>query len=626
MDNFAQFSLTEATVYRFAPGPRRLKESLPSQDSADESESGRLVRNRPLKERASSITDKDKVTKGPQGPPIPSRSVIWDKLPAFFTDNPVNIPPIVHHGSVAIFENGTRLKWYQSLDLARLCNREKGEMVCDGNVYNNTGFILGYEMGYGKTPTALALICCNPAKPNRTESRSTLVLCPNQGIMKHWSSEAKKFAPKLKVCYYDSISTTFDEKADIILATFSQLRNQHRIVSKDPSHKAKTPLYNRRFYRVIVDEAHFGRDPFTKLAAALWALQKDHGLCLSGTPAQNSPFDLFTLLVFLNVTYLEINRLDIFQRRIYSRRQKGPIKDPGARKTLDTIMKDFCIVRDKINPETGRPIISLPSKTEKLVSITLTHHERLVYEHVRAMSFSCYLSKLMRLRQACDHAVLLTEALSIESPVTEEDTTADLHPKLEDGRSSKAISIRSLPPDLHSSRRLFKDTYLSSKLSAALTILKNRTPGEKTIIFIHFTSLIPSLTNALLNARLSWAEYTGDMTAKERNASLDQISQDKECTVMIVSITAGGVGLNITACSSVIFMEPWWNPYLEEQAICRVYRIGQMNPVTVHRLVVRDSVEEAIVKTQSLKRETMGQLYSGCSVPDSVTVQRWLTE
>ncbi|KIK01848.1 hypothetical protein K443DRAFT_97985 [Laccaria amethystina LaAM-08-1] len=251
MDNFAQFSLTEARVYRFVPGPRRLRESLSCQEGTDNAESERLVCNRPLKERAFFITDKDKVTKGPHGPPIPSKSIIWDKIPAFFTDYPVNIPPIIHHGSVTIFENGTRLKWYQSLDLARLYNREKGERVCGGNVYNNTGFILGYEMGYGKTPTALALICCNPAKSSRKESRSTLVLCPNQGIMSHWFLEANKFAPKLTVCYYDSISAPFDDKADIILATYSQLRNQHRIVSRDPSHKEKTPLYNRRFYRVI---------------------------------------------------------------------------------------------------------------------------------------------------------------------------------------------------------------------------------------------------------------------------------------------------------------------------------------------------------------------------------------
>ena len=181
-------------------------------------------------------------------------------------------------------------------------------------------------------------------------------------------------------------------------------------------------------------------------------------------------------------------------------------------------MKDFCIVRAKINPETGRPLISLPSKTEKLVSITLTPHERLIYDHVRGMSFSCYLTKLMRLRQGIHsiavYILYLTMLWSSMWPhrpsyrgiiywkphdwrgyncrpasqvrhllLASFDNSWHFY-RLEDGRSSKAISIRSLPPDLHNSRRLFKDTYLSSKLSAALTILKNRAPGEKTLIFV----------------------------------------------------------------------------------------------------------------------------------------------
>ncbi|KIK01846.1 hypothetical protein K443DRAFT_132157 [Laccaria amethystina LaAM-08-1] len=129
--------------------------------------------------------------------------------------------------------------------------------------------------------------------------------------------------------------------------------------------------------------------------------------------------------------------------------------------------------------------------------------------------------------------------------------------------------------------------------------------GEKAIIFSSFVSLLSLIGDALAKQHIGFTSYTGAMSLAQRQMALKRISQDAQCKVILISIKAGGTGLNITACNHVIIMDPWWNPYVEEQAISRAHRIGQSKDVHVYRILARNTVEERIVEIQNEKRETI---------------------
>ncbi|KAF9555842.1 P-loop containing nucleoside triphosphate hydrolase protein [Agrocybe pediades] len=514
------------------------------------------------------------------------------------------------------FSTGEKLKPYQLTDLQRLLQREKGETVCGTTDHNDTGYLLAYDMGLGKTVVSIALTVQNPAPVTHQGAKATLVIVPNKGIMSQWQSEIKKFAPHLRVCYYDSGSAILRPDADVVLCTYSQVQRQHSV---NLVHAG--PLFQHIWYRVIIDEAHKIRNPATKTAAAVWGLRKRHGLCLTGTPAQNSIVDFYPLFRFLNVVHENINDLPTFERKIYTRRQKGPIIGSSARKIFEAVKASFCIFRSKVDAETGEAIVQLPPRTDALVHVGLSPEERKVYDYVKSLRLPI-LAKIIRLRQACDHPVLISRALEGKIVNSDDGEDCGIHwaHALSTNGGSSVVSVYRLPEDLP--RRLFTDQYKSSKLSAMLNVLKQRKKGEKTIVFTYFTSMIASIGDALNSAGIEWTQYTGEMTSKDQQASLADIAEDENCTVIVISINAGSIGLNITSCNNVILLEPWWNPYAEEQAISRVHRIGQTRPVNVFRLVTEESIEESIVKTQETKRNMVGKMYG--ERLDVATMERWL--
>jgi SNF2 family DNA or RNA helicase len=163
----------------------------------------------------------------------------------------------------------------------------------------------------------------------------------------------------------------------------------------------------------------------------------------------------------------------------------------------------------------------------------------------------------------------------------------------------------------------------SSKIEEVMRILKERKPGQKTVVFTHFAEVIPFITS-VLRPKFGVTTYDGNMTSEKRRTALKEIEGDS-CTVIIVSIKAGGVGIDLTACNTVILFEPWWNPFAEEQAISRSYRSGQKLPVDVFRLVVEGSIEEeSIKKTQIDKREMMKDISGPCPPLERSTCKAWL--
>ncbi|PPQ95764.1 hypothetical protein CVT26_015851 [Gymnopilus dilepis] len=573
-----------------------------------------------------------------QGPKsnVPSRhsSDVLSGNPGAMAVGPSNTEPLRHHLlTTGRFGNGFKLKKYQLADLRRLVQRESGEKVCGTNVVNRVGYLLAYQMGLGKTALAVALIACNRLPKNTIGNGATLIIVPNQGVMDHWVKEIQKFSPHLDVCCYKSIKSELRQTADVILITYRQILLQYEKSSS-------SSFFQNIWLRVICgnkNESHDLRNPSNKTVEAVCALRKMHGLCLSGTPMQNSALDLYSIFKFLGVTYEGIDDLKTYKRLFCSKSQKGV---ELAEKSFDIIEKNFCISRsfgdadDDLETESDSPLAnpSLTERTDITVDIVLSPMEELVYDYIKDLPLS-NLVKILRLRQVCDHPSLVYRT-------SKEESNRDKNAK-EDGKVSSAalcdfsligfqitdvitkFSIRYAQDhgiEIRANQlakaveKHFAESFRSAKLKEMTDILL-RCQGQKTIIFTHFTSFLPAITKTLYGMNIGWTEYTGDMDPEQKKQALKRIKEDPACTAIVVSILSGNTGLDITSCNNVILMEPWWNPFTEEQAIARAYRVGQTLPVKVFRLVVKNSIEESILKTQQAKKHrVIGTTYQHCEL------------
>ncbi|KAJ7362961.1 P-loop containing nucleoside triphosphate hydrolase protein [Mycena albidolilacea] len=474
---------------------------------------------------------------------------------------------VARKGELVVFENGESLYKYQAVDLERILAREA----------EGKGTILAYAMGLGKTVVSSALICYTNKTSVPDAFRTTLVIAPSVGILQHWKTELKRFAPKLQVLLYhgDRRKTSDPRDPDVALVTLSEVRNQYAAYTDDlVSDESKFMLYTGKFKRIIIDEAQAIRNPESASAKACWALEKCHAMCLSGTPAQNKFEDLFSLFGFLDVEAEGLNDLGTFRSRV-----SNPYKDGEIVKTTDLLVR-------VLTTEVTRYCTS---------AHRLTPSEREVYRYIQFIHpFKSHWAQFVRLRQAADHPALLKKALHRGDIGPKPDDTSEQMRAVLDKTCAEANEVISqdrplltIPPGLQT--EVFEETYVSSKFTALLDIQKQIPKGEKMIIFSHF------LTNL-----------------KMIKAMFDR--KGVSCVRC----------LNIPACNRVVLVEPWWNPYVEDQAISRVHRIGQVREVQVYRLLVKDSIEDSIVKTQAAKREVIGGLLSLCAVPDENEMLKWL--
>ncbi|KAJ7046167.1 P-loop containing nucleoside triphosphate hydrolase protein [Mycena alexandri] len=536
--------------------------------------------------------------------------------------NIANDPVLIcSRGPLAVFENGKCLHEYQAVDLQRMRARE----------LEGKGTILAYDMGLGKTVTTIALICIQSAGPLAPGVfPTTAVIAPNIGVLQHWQGEFQKFAPRLKVLLYHGEGKKKDPRLPaVVLLTLWEVRNQWAAyVDENVTDESKFPLFTGTFRRIVIDEAQVIRNPESASAKACWGLKKLHGLCLSGTPAQNKLQDLQPLLQFLDVQLEGLNNLTTFNSRVTIPYKQGDIVK--ATELLVRVLSDCMIYRPK---QSGLGGIQLPKRHDDVVvRVQLTSEEREVYRYIQSVHpFNSAWAKTIRLRQAADHPALLTKALHRGDVGPKPDDTSDQMRMLLDETHADAnevieqdIPLATLHPILQAYSDLFKSSYVSSKFRAIREILGTVPRGEKTVIFSHFLTNLDILAEMLSKQNVSYARYDGRMGPSERTEALDQIHNDHNCTVLLMSIMAGGTGLDIPSCNHVILVEPWWNPYVEDQAISRVHRIGQVREVKTYKLLVQNSIEDSIVKTQDAKREVIGGLLSLCTVPDVDEMRKWL--
>ncbi|HSK05617.1 MAG TPA: DEAD/DEAH box helicase [Kofleriaceae bacterium] len=404
------------------------------------------------------------------------------------------------------------------------------------------GCVLADDMGLGKTIQALALL--------RRKAR-TLVVAPTS-VLFNWLAELRRFRPDLTVATYHGARRALDPTADVVLTSYPLLRND------------TDELAAEAWDTVILDESQTIKNPDSQVARAAYRLRARWRLTLSGTPIENRLDELWSQLHFTNPGLLG-GRTD------FAERWAQPIGagDAGAAARLRERIRPFVLRRMKT--EVAR---ELPPRTDAIMYVELDEAERVTYDAIRAATqreivslleagggIMAALEALLRLRQAACHPALLPGAIR--------------------GGAAPASS---------------------SKLERLLEALADAVADDpRALVFSQWTSLLDLIEPHLKAAAIPFLRLDGSTV--DRGAVVGGFQAPGGPPVMLLSLKAGGTGLNLTAADHVFLVDPWWNPAVEDQAADRAHRIGQDKPVMVYRMVARDTVEERILELQARKRQ-----------------------
>jgi len=414
------------------------------------------------------------------------------------------------------------------------------------------GGCLADDMGLGKTVMVLALLARRQADHTAgSGSRPTLVVAP-RSLVFNWRREASRFTPHLRVLEYTGAGrAALRERIldhDVVLTTYGTLR-------RDAVHLASIP-----FEYVVLDEAQAIKNAASASAKAARLLNAEHRLALSGTPIENHHGELWSLCEFLNPGLL--GAAAAFERA-------GTVRsmDAAAMAALARGLRPFILRRtkDQVAPE-------LPAKTEQTLYCELERPQRALYDELRDHYRRTLLGRVSGALPGRTKLQVLEALLRLRQ--------AACHPGLIDAKRRKDPS---------------------AKLDVLMPhIAQSVEEGHKTIVFSQFTSLLALVRERLDAAGITY-EYLDGRT-RNREATVDRFQTHPDCRLFLISLKAGGVGLNLTAAEYVFLLDPWWNPAVEAQAIDRTHRIGQVRHVFAYRLIARDTVEERVLELQQRKR------------------------
>ncbi|WP_165235339.1 DEAD/DEAH box helicase [Aquisphaera insulae] len=417
------------------------------------------------------------------------------------------------------------------------------------------GGILADDMGLGKTIQVLALL--QRRRYRRQAKGPSLAVVP-RSLVFNWLQEAAKFTPRLKVLDYTgpgrhALREDF-ELYDLIVTTYGTLRTDI------------AELANVEFDYVMLDEAQAIKNADSQSAKASRLLKGRHRLAISGTPIENHIGELWSIMEFLNPGMLGSDT--VFKK--YAGAGAGTALEATDRVLLAKALKPFILRRTK-----AQVVQDLPDKTEQTLYCDMESAQRKIYEELRVHYRDALLKKdtaelnrskievleaLLRLRQAACHPGLI----NTEAPGANEAPSAKL------------------------------DMLIPS-------ISEIVEEGHKVLVFSQFTSFLSIVRERLDQEKLTY-EYLDGRT-RNRAAKVERFQTDAECPIFLISLKAGGLGLNLTAAEYVYLLDPWWNPAVEAQAIDRSHRIGQTQHVFAYRLICRDTVEEKILELQQKKRD-----------------------
>jgi len=435
--------------------------------------------------------------------------------------------------------------------------------------YNWLGFlrdfgfhgILADDMGLGKTLQALTFLLAEH-KSDRAEHAS-LVVCPTS-VATNWVAEAKRFTPGLRVVLltganrdklYDQI-----KNSDLVVTTYALLRLD------------LTRLQRRTWHTVILDEAQNIKNPESQTAAAAKKLKSKHRLALTGTPLENSLIELWSVFDFLMPGFLD---------------QKATFKSRYVRLGSET-PEDIKGLRIKISPFMLRRLKSevasdLPPKTEQVFRIPLAPEQQELYDKVRALARQRIFDTIAERGMQGSTVTILDALLKLRQVAC--------HPRLVDLEIAKGIEASS------------KHEVLHELITEALS------ENHRALIFSQFTSHLAILKEWLDEQGIGYFYLDG--RTRNRQDLIDAFNGPDGPPLFLISLKAGGTGLNLTAADYVIHMDPWWNPAVEAQATDRAHRIGQTRPVFVYKLVAENTVEEKIIELQEKKKELFDSVIDG---------------
>ncbi len=375
--------------------------------------------------------------------------------------------------------------------------------------------------------------------------RRSLVVAPTS-VLQNWVTEARRFRPELSVSVYHGPDRALDERPDVTVTSHALLRIDREILSAV------------EWDTVVIDESQTIRNPDTELARAAYALRARFRVSLTGTPIENRLVDLWSQMHFLNPGFL--GEVSDFEERYVRPVERGE-SEPLAR--IRKRIRPFFLRRLKsvVAPE-------LPPRTEITLRAKLDEDERAVYDTVRLAARRDVLTKL---KKKGNVLAALEALLRLRQ--------AACHPALVPGQHAET----------------------SSKTELLLETLETvASEGHKALVFSQWTSMLDLLEPHMASHGLEYVRLDG--TTLDRAAVVDRFQTDDDVSVFLISLKAGGTGLNLTAADHVFLFDPWWNPAVEEQAFDRAHRIGQDKPVFVHRLVAANTVEERILLLQEDKR------------------------
>jgi superfamily II DNA or RNA helicase len=421
------------------------------------------------------------------------------------------------------------------------------------------GACLADDMGLGKTVQALALILL------RAQHGPTLVVAPTS-VCLNWAAEAARFAPTLNVKLFGQ----GDRKAmiagagpfDLVIASYGLLQLE------------AADFAARSWNTIVLDEAQAIKNTATKRSQAVMALRGEFRMAATGTPLENHLGELWNLFRFINPGLLGTS--DQFNTRFAGPIERAQDKraEAGARTRLRRLISPFILRRTK-----SQVLSELPPRTEIVVPVELTQEEAALYETLRRDALEriaaleapeqqksiAILAEMMRLRRACCNPELVAPGSGLAS--------------------AKLMAFGRLLDEL----------------------LENR---HKALVFSQFVDHLALIRKHLDARGVRYQYLDGSTPMAERKARVDAF-QAGEGDVFLISLKAGGVGINLTAADYVVHMDPWWNPAVEDQASDRAHRMGQQRPVTIYRLVTRHTIEEGIVELHHRKRDLADSLLEG---------------
>jgi len=416
------------------------------------------------------------------------------------------------------------------------------------------GGCLADDMGLGKTVQVLAMLDARREERLRTgaaETGPTLVVTPRSLIF-NWMEEARRFTPGLKILDHTGQQRPEDAahfgEYDMVLTTYGTLRRD--------IFQLKDVAYDY----VILDESQAIKNHQALTTKAVRLLRSRHRLALSGTPIENHLGELWSLFEFLNPGML--GAVAAFKRA-------GVLRDPDAetRVWLARALRPFILRRTK-----SQVARDLPEKIEETVYCELGAEQRRLYDELRDHYRAVLMKKVARDGLNKSKIQVLEALLRLRQ--------AACHPGL-----------------INSEHLKLKSAKLDALMAQATEVTEE---GHKALIFSQFTSLLAIVREHLDKAEIPYA-YLDGQTA-DRQACVKRFQSDPECKLFLISLKAGGLGLNLTAAEYIFLLDPWWNPAVEAQAIDRAHRIGQTQKVFAYRLIARDTVEEKVLELQNSKR------------------------